>query len=207
MWCEKWRQIAVLAVVALAVPLSFIGAPYPKELLLQHFATVLGLVGLTGLVLLATPSWISFVCLTLFLVFHIIGARWIYSFVPYDQWWQSLTGWSLSEALGWERNHYDRLVHFASGALGVPPAAEYLRRGGGMGPYGAALMGIASVLAVGAVYEIFEWQIAVWMSPDQAEAYNGQQGDVWDPQKDLAMAWLGATVSAIWVGWRGRGAG
>lgn len=57
-------------------------------------------------------------------------------------------------------------------------------------------MGVASVLAVGALYEILEWQIAIVFSPAQAEAYNGQQGDVWDPQKDLALAWFGGLISA-----------
>jgi len=28
---------------------------------------------------------------------------------------------------------------------------------------------------------------------------NGQQGDIWDPQKDLAVAWLGGIISAAIV--------
>ncbi len=58
-------------------------------------------------------------------------------------------------------------------------------------------MSVALVLAIGALYEIFEWQIAVLLAPSYAEAYNGQQGDVWDPQKDLALAGVGAAVSAL----------
>ena len=51
------------------------------------------------------------------------------------------------------------------------------------------------IATVGAVYEIFEWGIAVVMAPNYAESYNGQQGDLWDPQKDMALALLGSLVS------------
>ena len=60
-------------------------------------------------------------------------------------------------------------------------------------------MAVASVLAVGAVYEVIEWQIAIAFSPTQAEAYNGQQGDVWDPQKDMAMAGFGSILAAVFL--------
>ena len=63
--------------------------------------------------------------------------------------------------MGWQRNHYDRLVHFASGLLIAPPASEWLQRGTGMRPLGAAIMSVAVVMSIGAIYEILEWQIAV----------------------------------------------
>jgi putative membrane protein len=185
----------LVALTFTAVPLSFLDAPYPKELVLQHSATVFGLACLAGVIIYASPTWLSVSCLLIFLWLHIIGARWIYSFVPYDAVARYVTGTSLSDYFGWERNHYDRLVHFASGILGVPPASELLQRLGGMRPLGSALMGITCVMTVGAFYEILEWQIAVFFSPAQAEAYNGQQGDVWDPQKDLALAGIGAILS------------
>lgn len=81
----------------------------------------------------------------------------------------------LSQWFGWQRTHYDRLVHFASGILGVPPAAEMLQRFGNMLPLGSAIMAVAVVLAIGAIYEIAEWQLAVTLLPAHAEAYNGQQ--------------------------------
>ncbi len=185
----------VLATGALAA-MSFIDAPYPAELKLQHAPTVVMLTGLIVSSFRFRLSNLSFACIIAFLWLHIIGARWIYSFVPYDDWACVIFGQTLSERFDWQRNHYDRLVHFASGLLVVPPAAEGLIRWGGMRPLGASLMAVASVLAIGAIYEILEWQIAMMFSPAQADAYNGQQGDVWDPQKDLAIAWFGAVISA-----------
>lgn len=53
------------------------------------------------------------------------------------------------------------------------------------------------MLATSALYELFEWGVAVVMAPDAAEVYNGQQGDMWDPHKDMALATLGALVAVV----------
>jgi putative membrane protein len=196
----KARLAAVLITLA-CVPLSFVEAPFPNELVLQHIPTVVALGIVALLVILAKPTSLSFWCVMAFLWLHIIGARWIYSFVPYDDLAIRFTGQSLSDRFNWERNHYDRLVHFASGILGVPPASEFLQKATGIRPLNAAWMAISIVLSVGAVYEIIEWLIAFQLPPAQAEAYNGQQGDLWDAQKDLALAGLGAVISACLM-WR-----
>jgi len=46
-------------------------------------------------------------------------------------------------------------------------------------------------------YEVFEWVLSLALSPEQADAYNGQQGDFWDAQKDMALAMLGAIVMIL----------
>jgi putative membrane protein len=46
------------------------------------------------------------------------------------------------------------------------------------------------------IYELFEWALTLVLSPDDAEGYNGQQGDLWDAHKDMALAMLGSTVAA-----------
>ena len=189
-------QLLIIGMTAAATSLSFLDAPYPKELVLQHIPTAVALGLLALLVIIAKPTWFSYVCLITFLWLHILGARWIYSFVPYDAFAEKFVGVSLSDYFGWERNHYDRLVHFASGLLGVAPASECLQRCLGLRPLGAALLAICCVMAVGAVYEIVEWQIATIFSPAYAESYNGQQGDIWDPQKDMALAGFGALLAA-----------
>lgn len=194
----KYR-IAALIVTALAIPVSFINAPYPRELVLQHIPTVIGVAVLAWVTARFSPSRISLACCIGFLWLHLIGARWIYSYVPYDDWSVAVTGKSLSDYFHWKRNHYDRLVHLASGVLGVPPIAEWLRVRSRLSAGEAAVLSIASILAIGAIYEVLEWQIAITLSPNMAESYNGQQGDIWDPQKDLALAGLGALISAIAV--------
>jgi putative membrane protein len=61
----------------------------------------------------------------------------------------------------------------------------------------AALAAVDVVISSGAVYELFEWGIAVTLAPDLAEAYNGQQGDLFDAQKDMAIAAAGAIAAVI----------
>ena len=189
-----WILVTLLATVG-----SFWQAPFPSELRMQHVPTVIGLFALG---ITVRRNWLghrSVICLLLFLWLHILGARWIYSYVPYDRWAEWLTGQSLSARMGWERNHYDRLVHWASGVLFVPPIEELLERHGLRGRTFAALLSICVVLAIGAAYEVAEWQVAVIFAPEYAEAYNGQQGDPWDPQKDLALAGLGAVMCEVGV--------
>ncbi len=192
-------QLATVLAIAFLTAISFINAPYPNELKFQHAPTFMILVGMSASAIWFRASHLSFLCITSFLLLHILGARWIYTFVPYDRWSNIAFGFELSERFGWQRNHYDRWVHFASGVLLVAPASECLQRLGRMRPAGAAIMSIAVVLAIGAIYEIAEWQIAMLFSPATAEAYNGQQGDMWDPQKDMALAWLGGTLAAVIV--------
>lgn len=100
----------------------------------------------------------------------------------------------LSEHFGWTRNQYDRLVHFAFGALSVVPVAEVARRWGGLSARGAAVAVLGWVLAISCLYEIFEWLLTIVAAGETADRYNGQQGDIWDAQKDMALAALGAIL-------------
>jgi putative membrane protein len=53
-------------------------------------------------------------------------------------------------------------------------------------------MALLWVLSISALYEMFEWLLTLAVAGADADAYNGQQGDMWDPQKDMALAALGA---------------
>jgi putative membrane protein len=187
----------MLVVVAQAALASLVRAPYASHQPLQHSPTV---VVVLALAVAARRRWISdlaFGCTCAMLLLHVVGARWIYSFVPYDEWSRSLFDLSISEEFRFRRNHYDRLVHFAYGALAMVPQVEVLRRKLGLRAVPAVAIGVALVLGASALYEIGEWILAVVMSPENAEAYNGQQGDAWDPQKDMVLALAGALVSGV----------
>ena len=47
------------------------------------------------------------------------------------------------------------------------------------------------------LYEVFEWMLTLFISGEGATDYNGQQGDIWDAQKDMALAMLGSTLMTI----------
>lgn len=195
-------RLALIGLTLFAVMGSFVAAPYPSELVLQHVPTVLGICILTYAAIRYRVSNVAFGCSLAFLWLHIVGARWIYSFVPYDLWSKTLTGTTVSEIFGWERNHYDRMVHLASGVLGLPVLSELLQTNLRLRPLSSTVLAMVCVLAIGAAYEVLEWGIAMAFSPHMAESYNGQQGDVWDAQKDMALAWVGTILCFPLVCWR-----
>jgi putative membrane protein len=168
----------------------------------------------TLLVLLAAPfalrrwplSNAALACFVLFLALHTIGGRYTYSAVPYDQVARALAGTSISEAFGLSRNHYDRLVHLSYGLLAILPVREALERHFGLSRRVALYIAFESVLAVSAVYEIVEWLLTLAAAGPTAAAYNGQQGDIWDAQKDMALAAAGALIALAVSCWRRRGA-
>ncbi|MFN4356408.1 DUF2238 domain-containing protein [Sphingopyxis alaskensis] len=185
------RLIGLLLALLLAAQID---QPYPEVALLQHVPTMLLLVASPWLLRRWPLSTASVACIALFLALHTLGGRYVYSNVPYDDWALALTGTSLSDLFGWTRNHYDRLVHFAFGALSVIPVAEVARRRGGLRARGAMLAVLGWVLSVSALYEVFEWLLTIVAAGETADRYNGQQGDMWDAQKDVALAALGALV-------------
>ncbi|WP_067823311.1 DUF2238 domain-containing protein [Nocardia inohanensis] len=134
----------------------------------------------------------AIVRITLFLVLHTIGARYLYSFVPYADWLADQ--WGIE--IGGGRNNYDRFVHFAYGVLLTPVYTELLDRA--PAPRRRRLrelLGIAAVLVTSVGYEGLEAAIAWAASPETADSYNGQQGDRLDPYRDVLAALLGGTLA------------
>lgn len=196
-------QYALAGLTTLLFAVSLIHPRFPQEQLLQHTPTVLVL---PALFLAARKRWLttgSLACIAAFWCLHIVGARYIYSYVPYDDWARQAFGSSPAEWFGWRRNHYDRFVHLAFGVLWMPPAFEVARRYGRLPRFWAIGFALGGAAALSASYEIFEWLLTVFVAPDQADAYNGQQGDMWDAQKDMACA-LAGSLAALPVVLAGR---
>lgn len=181
---------------------SCVGAPYPEQMYLQHSPTVFVLFFLPWIMRRYPLSRSSFTCLIVFMLLHTLGARYIYSYVPYDGWCQSLFGFRPADAFHFRRNHYDRLVHFSFGLLWTLPAWEVLTRHIRISPKAARYFALEFILAASILYELFEWALTLVLSPDDAGAYNGQQGDMWDAQKDVAFAQLGSFISMGLLIWR-----
>jgi putative membrane protein len=130
-----------------------------------------------------------------FLCLHAVGAHYTYSLTPYDEWFRALTGRSLDAALGWERNHFDRAVHFAYGLLLALPMREFLQRELRVSGFWSYLLPFTLLTSTSFVYELIEWGAAVVFGGDLGIAYVGAQGDVWDAHKDMALAALGTVVT------------
>lgn len=190
-------QRGMIAALLWAIALANVAQPYPDLAPLQHGPAVALLLAAPWLLRRWPLSSRAVGCLALFLLLHTLGARYIYSYVPYDAWARTLTGHDLSSRFGWTRNGYDRLVHFGFGALFTGPIAEIARRHGGLGRRWSLAFGFAVIGLGSALYEIFEWLLTVFAAGDTADYYNGQQGDIWDPQKDMAAAQIGSTIALV----------
>lgn len=165
--------------------------------LLHQFGTLLFLALMLGAYRYRYVSSRSYLLASLFLIIHIIGARYLYSYVPYNDWTQQIFGIRLDELFGWQRNMYDRLVHFSYGLLLFNVMIDVSKS---IFKIQSVKLFIALALMINMssslLYELLEWGIAMTLSPEASEAYNGQQGDVWDAHKDMALALLGGLIAA-----------
>ena len=178
-----------------------IASIHPLEVesyLLHQVGTVLMLILLVISFKKIGLDFLSFNFYLGFLFIHILAAHYLYSYVPYNDWIKAIFHFDLDHFFGWQRNMYDRLVHFSYGFLLYPffyrcfqvwfPTAQ---------PRTLFLLVLQFVMASSMAYELIEWAIAIGMSPEAAEKYNGQQGDMWDAHKDMLMATIGTIIYGL----------
>jgi putative membrane protein len=176
-----------------------------KDWMLENALTLLFV-----LFLIFSRKWmpfsnISYTLIFVFLCLHTIGAHYTYSLVPYNEWTRKLFGKSINQYFGVERNYYDRLVHFSFGFLLAYPIRELFMRVAGARGFWGYYLPLDLTMSFSMLYELIEWAAAVGFGGDLGVAYVGAQGDVWDAQKDMAMATLGAVISmsiVAFINWK-----
>lgn len=153
----------------------------------------------------APLSHLAYVTLFAFFCLHSLGSHYTYAEVPYDRWWQSLTGSTVNELMGWHRNHYDRLVHFCYGLLTTVTWVELLQRAlPGMRGFWRWLIPLTFMMSHSLLYELIEWLAVLVVGGELGEAYLGTQGDIWDAHWDMLLATLGSVVTLAWLAASGR---
>jgi putative membrane protein len=136
-----------------------------------------------------TPlSNLAYALIAAFLSLHTLGSHYTYSLAPPGFW--------IQEAMELDRNHYDRMVHFSFGLLLFTPLREAVSRSAGLRGYWTLTLPLAVNMAFSSLYEILEWAVARIVSPETGLAFLGTQGDVFDAQKDTALAAVGAAIAA-----------
>ncbi|HKE94485.1 MAG TPA: DUF2238 domain-containing protein [Povalibacter sp.] len=166
-----------------------------KDWLLENALLVLAIALLAATYRRFPLSRISYTLIFIFLCLHTIGAHFTYAQVPYDQWCRSLIGSSCNELLGWQRNNFDRVVHFSYGLLLAYPVRELFLRVAGVRGFWGYFLPLDLTMSTSMLYELIEWGAAEAFGGDLGAAYLGTQGDVWDAHKDMALASLGALIA------------
>jgi len=144
---------------------------------------------IAGVVILATYrrfrlSNLLYVLIAIHAMILMLGGKYTYAQVPLGVW--------MEHWFGFTRNHYDRIGHFAQGFVPAIAAREILIRVARYRRDAWLNVVIFSMCAaISALYELLEWAVAE-LTGTASEAFLGTQGDVWDTQKDMAMACVGA---------------
>jgi len=152
----------------------------------ENTLTVIFLVGLIITYKKYKFSDLSYLIITLYLCLHVYGAKYTYAENPFGYW--------LKDVFNLERNHYDRIVHFSFGFLLSYPLRDYFKNHFQWPTWVCFVLPCEIALSFGGAYEIIEWAVADIFFPAEGIAYLGTQGDIWDAQKDMALAWLGAII-------------
>jgi putative membrane protein len=195
---ERIKLGLLLAFVAIWIALA-IDPWYRQDWLLENVLVLLVLPMLVLGYRRMPFSLTSCVMIFVFFSLHEIGAHYTYSEVPYDRWWQILTGHSLNAVLGWERNHFDRLLHLLFGLLITFPMREMLVRLAGLRGAWSYLFPLTAMMSLSLIYELIEWAAALVFGGELGMAYLGTQGDVWDAHKDMASAALGSLAVILFL--------
>lgn len=175
--------------------------PHPKDFVLEHLFTVAGVALLCWSHSRFRLSNLSYTAIFVFLCLHVVGAHYTYSEVPYDDWLKRLMSWigvrdfSLQSSLGFERNHYDRLVHFSFGLCMAYPVREVFVRIAHVRGFWGYYLPLDVMMSFSMLYELIEWGVAVVIGGDVGQSYLGTQGDEWDAHKDMAFASLGGLIT------------
>jgi putative membrane protein len=119
----------------------------------------------------------------------ILGGTYTYARVPLGFW--------LQDAFSLSRNPYDKIGHFAQGFVPALVAREILVRHGHVsGRKMSAFLAVCVAMAISAWYELIEWWAALALGQG-ADEFLGTQGDPWDTQSDMFLAFIGAALAML----------
>lgn len=131
-------------------------------------------------------SLMSIILLLIFASLHSLGSHYTYAEMEHFD--------AITEFFGFERNHYDRVVHFLFGLLLFKILFEMTTFS--ISSIKTALFfTLMIIISISTVYEIVEWLAAITFHPELGLAFLGTQGDIWDAQKDTLVAIFGALIN------------
>jgi putative membrane protein len=184
---------ALNRLIAVTIAATALSAMRPHDYATWFFELVLG--GLVVIVLYAVRRsflFSAFVCYVYALHYVILalGAHYTYAEMPLFNW--------IRDAFGLSRNHFDRVGHFMQGVTPALLAKELLVRKERMKSATLTIVLAVSVsVAFSGLYEVFEWLWVALFYPGRGPEWLGMQGDPWDAQADMLMAFLGGITAML----------
>ena len=184
---KKWLWLGVFIIVLIW---SGINAKDPFTWFLEVVPALIGfvLIVLTYKKFPLTP--LLYTLILIHMIILLVGGHYTYAEVPLFDW--------IKEVFGQTRNNYDKVGHFAQGFMPTILARELLLRK-------EVLQGskiwlnyliLSIILAFSAFYELVEWWVALATGED-AEAFLGTQGYMWDTQSDMMYALIGGVTALV----------
>jgi len=165
-----------------------INPKYPQDWLLENVLVFLIFPYIVWMDKKHHYSLTAIIFLFIFASLHSLGSHYTYSEMEHFD--------VISQFFGFERNHFDRLVHFMFGLLLFKILFEmntmYISN-----IKTALLFTFTMVISISTFYEIVEWLAVAILHPELGMAFLGNQGDVWDAQKDTLLAIIGALINII----------
>ena len=184
-----WYKLFLFVAFVIVWIWAAIEPKFPHDWLLENYLVFIfvPLIIITGIYF--KLSNVSYTLITAFMILHVIGSHYTYAEVPF--------GYLLQEMFGTTRNMYDRLVHFSFGFLLAYPVREVFMRLAKVKGFWGYYFPLDLTLAFSALYEIIEWITSASVASAAGIAFLGAQGDIWDAQKDMLMAGIGAIVAML----------
>lgn len=196
---EQARLVKTLLVIFIIEWLVLAIHPYYRsDWLLENVLVVIYFPVIIALRKRVSFSNLAYLLMFIFLFLHIIGAHYTYAEVPYDKWFKTITGNTLNGMIGFERNHFDRLVHFLYGVLLYIPFREIAVQRARLTGFWSYFLPYTFLVSSTVLYEQIEWAAAEIFGGELGMAYLGTQGDIWDGHKDMGLASIGALLTLWW---------
>jgi putative membrane protein len=187
---NRWMQFFTLVFV-ICWANSYIGNTDTANWLLENTLVFIFL----GFLLFSYKKYqfsdVSYLLICVYLCLHVYGSKYTYAENPFGYW--------LKDYFDLSRNHYDRIVHFSFGFLLAYPMRELFLKWLNFPSWVAWTLPIEITLSISGFYELIEWAVADVFFKAQGDAYLGTQGDIWDAQKDIFLAFLGAIIATTIV--------
>lgn len=184
---ERSHKI-VYSIYVLVWIMMAINPKYPQDWLLENVLVFLIFPFVVWMDSRHHYTLLSIIFLLIFASLHSLGSHYTYAEMEHFD--------TVTQFFGFERNHFDRLVHFLFGLLLFRILFEMLNSGM-QSVKKALLLTFTMVVTISTVYEILEWFAVILFHSELGAAFLGTQGDIWDAQQDTLLAIIGALVNLL----------